>query len=382
MKPTTEARTPASNNTRLTTSNALAMEVHEERRTFRTLDGVRGMAALLVVTRHIGPMGVSLPNTFLAVDLFFLLSGFVVAYAYDGRIVAGGFFSRFLAIRLIRLYPLYFLGILLGAIAHSFGSRGMSSPQLIEAVVVGLAMIPANPLLSVGSSQLNGPVWTLPLELLVNLVYAGAYRFLSPRILMLAILLSGIGVVLSAFVYGTLDAGWAFNQLPIAISRLFFSFFMGVILFRKFVARGANQQQSWRSWACVAALVLFVTIPITASVRLPYQVMLVLFVFPALLWISCQNEPASPLARMFRFLGVISYAVYAIHQPLSFLTVGTLNIFTVVDWPRYHREAAAVFIAVLIPFTWAIDELYDAPTRRWLTSNAFRRDRMSDTRRS
>ena len=87
-----------------------------ERRAFHTLDGLRGVAALLVVTRHANLLSanISFPETFLAVDLFFLLSGFVIAFAYDDRLTNPNFEGRFLVIRLVRLYPLYVLGLFLG----------------------------------------------------------------------------------------------------------------------------------------------------------------------------------------------------------------------------------------------------------------------------
>lgn len=88
--------------------------MNERRRAFHTLDGLRGIAALLVVSRHVGQLspGIELPKAFLAVDLFFLLSGFAIAYAYDDRLTQPGFIGKFLSIKLIRLYPLYFLGLL------------------------------------------------------------------------------------------------------------------------------------------------------------------------------------------------------------------------------------------------------------------------------
>src|SRR5664279_3535433 len=95
------------------------MSSQAARRSFQTLDGLRGVGAFLVVMRHVpdffGPIRV--PESYLAVDLFYLVSGFVVAHAYADRLKAGGFFWTFVKTRIIRLYPLYVFGLLLGVTA-------------------------------------------------------------------------------------------------------------------------------------------------------------------------------------------------------------------------------------------------------------------------
>ena len=102
------------------------MTAHSRNR-YITLDAMRGIAALFVVARHFsGLRGAADPQfSFLAVDLFFLLSGFVLSFSYDERIAAGMSPAAFLMKRIIRLYPLYFLGIALG-IAIALSEAGAS----------------------------------------------------------------------------------------------------------------------------------------------------------------------------------------------------------------------------------------------------------------
>lgn len=87
------------------------------RRTFDTLDGLRGTAAIVVLLLHVASAETpDLPvfgSAYLAVDLFFLLSGFVIGHAYEARLSDGLTFGKFLKIRLVRLYPLYVLGLAL-----------------------------------------------------------------------------------------------------------------------------------------------------------------------------------------------------------------------------------------------------------------------------
>ena len=88
-----------------------------QRHVYLNLDALRGVAAISVMLYHFSPFitdGKVLPSSYLAVDLFFLLSGFVIAHAYDRKIESGMGFGTFLLIRLIRLYPLYLAGTLLG----------------------------------------------------------------------------------------------------------------------------------------------------------------------------------------------------------------------------------------------------------------------------
>src|SRR6202790_2270034 len=94
------------------------------------LDGLRGTAAIMVVIYHLFEAYFPVvghhptPHGYLAVDFFFLLSGFVVGYAYDdrwGRMGLRGFLAR----RLIRLHPMVILGSVIGAIAFYFGQSEM-----------------------------------------------------------------------------------------------------------------------------------------------------------------------------------------------------------------------------------------------------------------
>src|SRR5258708_15022901 len=125
------------------------MTAHSRKR-YITLDAMRGIAALFVVARHFsGLHGAADPQfSFLAVDLFFLLSGFVLSFSYDQRFAAGMPPATFLVKRIIRLYPLYLLGMALGialglsdAIRHRPGATGMGA-FLVQALT-GLVILPS-----------------------------------------------------------------------------------------------------------------------------------------------------------------------------------------------------------------------------------------------
>ena len=94
---------------------------------YNILDGLRGVAALMVVWFHVfeafatSHVDQRINHGYLAVDFFFVLSGFVIGYAYDdrwGRMTYRDFFMR----RLIRLHPMVVMGMLIGAAAFYFGA--------------------------------------------------------------------------------------------------------------------------------------------------------------------------------------------------------------------------------------------------------------------
>ncbi len=339
-------------------------------RAYRTLDGLRGAAALIVVTRHTGdvvPRNLC-PESFLAVDLFFLLSGFVVALAYEQRLLAGQSLWSFMKTRLIRLYPLYALGLGPGLVARMASGGAASAGFLVQAVVIGLLMLPAVPPLPTGSSTLDGPTWTLAPELLVNLVYATLVRRLDRRTLWVIVALGAAGLVASEAVYGSLDGGWSVDRFPLLAARLAFSFFLGVAMYRR---RPPRRVGALAAWACLVALGLCLAVHPPEAVRRLFELGAVTLLFPAIVATAVRREPGRVGDAVFGFLGTVSYAVYVLHQPLGTLTGAMLA--------RLHGPArptpvtATAFLAAIVLAAALADKLYDQPVRRWLSAFRVRR---------
>ena len=358
---------------------------YPQRRAFSTLDGLRGIAALLVISRHAGYLSnsVSFPESFLAVDLFFLLSGFVIAYAYDDRLARPGNLLNFLGIRLIRLYPLYLLGLVIGLV-HRVGSAlagtsGWTMDRVAEALLLGLLLIPKTSYTSVGSTALDGPTWTLLPELLANMAYAACHRWLNRSALAVIVALGAAGVVGCRLSLGTLDAGWDLSQWPITLSRLVFSFFGGALLFR--LLRDRRRVRPWLAWSCIAVVAAALVVTPPEPLRAAYELVLVLVVFPVVVCIACISEPGRRSGVLFRFFGLISYAVYVLHEPAAELTVRLLQRGTHLDLsvPAVANLSLAGFVALLVGATWMIDRYYDAPTRRWLSRHWRRDGRLAGT---
>jgi peptidoglycan/LPS O-acetylase OafA/YrhL len=348
------------------------MSAAEHDRTYRTLDGLRGVAALMVVTRHAGQVFPAnpFPESFLAVDLFFLLSGFVVAAAYEERLLAGQPLWGFMRVRLVRLYPLYAAGLGLGLFAHLLAALASGQPPdavyLFQATAVGLLMLPAVPPLPMGSSALDGPTWTLLPELLVNLLYARLVRRLSTPAVWAIVAAGALGLLVCERVYGTLDGGWWPATFPLVAARLAFSFFLGLAVFR---GRRRRARNGVAAWSALALLVVLLALRPAAGWSGAYELLLVLGAFPLLLAAAVRYEPGRPGAGAFAWLGRVSYAVYVIHQPLG-VAAGVLlaSLGLRASWP-----AAAIFLAACAGLAAALDGLYDRPARRWLSSLGRRR---------
>ena len=336
-------------------------------RSYRTLDGLRGVAALVVVTRHssgIVPYD-ACPESFLAVDLFFLLSGFVIAHAYETRLRTGGWLAGFMRVRLIRLYPLYTLGLglgLVGAVASAAVSgHAPDAGFLLKASVIGLLLLPAVPPLPVGSSTLDGPTWTLAPELLANLVYAVAVRRLTARTLCIVVALGAVAVAVCEYRYGTLDGGWYVATFPVIGARLAFSFFLGVLMHR---LKPQRRTGSLAAWACLSVLAAILAVKPPDGWGHAFEIAAVLAVFPALVWAALHREPGRGSGAVFGFLGAVSYAVYVLHQPMGVLTELALEHGLGRGLPQWAFGMGFMFFVVAAGAL--ADRVYDRPVRRWL----------------
>jgi len=178
---------------------------------FEILDGLRGIAALAVVTFHFMEMAYSdysqnfIGHGFLAVDFFFCLSGFVIGYAYDDRIGKMGVVEFFKS-RLIRLHPLVILGSVLGLLTFLFDPFG-GHPELYSAgkialiFVCSIFLIPF-PVISERAFNffgLNAPAWSLFWEYVANIIYAFILCRLSRRWLLILTILAAFGLCFTMY---------------------------------------------------------------------------------------------------------------------------------------------------------------------------------------
>jgi len=354
---------------------------------YEVLDGLRGVAALLVVAFHIlepNDHGIRfnqiINHGYLAVDFFFLLSGFVVAYAYDDRwprMSTWSFYKR----RLIRLQPMIVMGSLIGAALFYF-QRGSAFPlvattplwKLLAVMLFGCTLLPLPIQFDVrGWSEmhpLDGPAWSLFFEYIANFLYAVWLRKLSTRWLGVLTGLSGIFLI-QMLVTGEGDAigGWSLNaaQLHIGFARLLFPFLAGMLLMRS----GKRIHIRHSFYLCSLLLVICFSLPRFGGashlwINGLYEAGCILVVFPVIVAIGAGSLEATDASnRLCRTLGDISYPLYLTHYPLVYIYTAWI-----VQGP--HRLGQRAGWGILLWFTavaigYACLKLYDEPVRAWLS---------------
>ncbi len=350
---------------------------------FIALDGLRGVAALVVIVMHRGrwwyPQGGFLGHGYLAVDFFFLLSGFVIAFAYDSRLQAGMSPWRFMGLRLIRLYPLIFLGMMLGAawpiIQLLMQSRGAPDPvDLAVNLGRGLLLIPDDHALGRGDSifPLNGPTWSLFFELAANLVYALAGRRMTMRVLTVIVTLSGAAMAWMAF-HGGVDVGGRPATILGGVPRTAFGFFGGALLYRGLTAAAA------RGWRLPAIPAPFVTtaVLLVAILAMPsrffwnpaFSLFALIVAFPLLVALAAAPGPAKGHgARLCKLAGDLSYPVYVLHYPV-YVLIGGLGL-GLAKIPGHAPWLGIAGAAIVLVGAYAALKLYDEPLRRRLMAGA------------
>ena len=356
------------------------------------LDGLRGVAALTVVCFHLfeayatSHLDQRINHGYLAVDFFFILSGFVGGYAYDDRWTKMTV-REFLTRRLVRLQPMAVIGALIGAVM--FYTQGcpvwdvsaVPVAMLLVATLMNAFMIPATPgaeIRGVGEMYpLNGPAWSLFFEYIGNVLYALFIRRLSTRAL--AVLVAAAGCGLAAFsVWGPLGdicVGFSLTGENIVGGslRLLFAFPAGLLLsrvFRPVRVRGAF-------WIGSLAVVALASVPrIGGSEHLwmngVYDALCAVVLFPLIVWIGASGKTTDRVtSRICKFLGDISYPLYMVHYPFIYLYYA---------WVKNENltfgqslPGAAALVAGSVALAWLCLRFYDEPVRSFLSKRLLRR---------
>jgi len=278
------------------------------------LDGLRGLAAIGVLLYHcgvtLGPQGV-FSRGYLFVDFFFLLSGFVLALAIEPRLASGWPASAFLRSRVRRLWPSIAAGVALGAVLHL--TRG-ETDALPTTLVLGLLVLPWTR--SPGQIfPLNGPQWSLLLELIANLAHGLLLRRLGERGLVAVVVLAGAAQTAVVWHFGSNTLGpLAFNWW-FALSRVMFSYSLGVLLCRRWQGLPRRPRLSWNAALVLPPLVVM----LLSGLPLPVWIgdsLFVLLVMPALFWLASQAVVPSAVVPALDRLGRLSFPLYAVHMPI------------------------------------------------------------------
>lgn len=367
----------------------------DSKRHYPILDGLRGVAAVLVVVFHLFEAHAAsrfaqvINHGYLAVDFFFVLSGFVIGYAYDdrwNRMSVGDFFRR----RLVRLHPMIVVAMIVGALMY-YLQQGVPFPrieqtpawQMLLVMAVGMTLLPLPPSADIRGwgemHPLNGPAWSLLFEYVANILYALVVRRFSNGLLALLVFLSGCALAHHAILgpNGDVIGGWSLEpvQLQLGFTRLMYPFFGGLLLSR--LVRPGRVRHAFPLCAVLLAAALAVPRfggPDTLWMNGLYETFAIVLLFPLLVWLGASGDVGSGvMARVCGFLGAISYPLYIVHYPF---------VYAYTAWVLNHKltvaQGAPVAVATVagcILLSWALLVWYDIPVRRWLGRRLLAREK-------
>ena len=290
-----------------------AMPAHDNARLL-SLDAMRGLAALAVILWHFEFIGPFARSGYLAVDFFFMMSGVVMARAYRSRLAGGLTMSGFLLERLIRLYPLYILGIVIG-VARLAGQivaghpLRMTWPELGVSALFNLLMLPS-PATHI-LMPVNIPAWSLFFELVVNLAWAGVLIKLSRRMLALYVVVLGTALAAAVVAEGSAQGGWVWPEFHVGLLRSFFGFGVGLLLAGAAVPARARASNG-SVLAAVVLCALFV-VDVAPPYRPFWDLLVILCAFPVIVHVGMVLDPPPALQRAATALGDMSYPLYVLH---------------------------------------------------------------------
>ncbi|MDR7305629.1 acyltransferase [Rhodoferax saidenbachensis] len=317
---------------------------------FVALDGLRGVFAIAVVLHHYSQLqgGHLMRSAWLAVDAFFILSGFVIALSYTHRILEGLSFFEFFKIRLLRLYPMYFMGLLLGVAAlWAYGPSNLSlTPDVFKMLFVGIFSVPyfgsfpwesGNLLNQAVVFPFNDPAWSLFFEIFANILFFVTARifFIGRRSVVILMLLLLLCYVISINVWG-LHSGYSQNNFWGGFARVVFHFSLGCCIFKMQKVK-VDFHRRWIYILLVVALLIFNVgnVFIICS--------MLLFVAPLIVFVGSKTAIASNTfeARLLTWLGGISFPLYITHYPLYRLWEPIMS-------SMVERGAVSLFLSTLL----------------------------------
>lgn len=352
---------------------------------YAILDGLRGVAAIIVVTFHLaepfstGNLDKFVNHGYLAVDFFFLLSGFVIGYSYDDRwhkTTVGNFFIR----RIERLQPMVVLGMTLGALGFYFTDSALwplihTVPmwKMLLVMLIGYTILPIPLSLDIRGWQemhpLNSVGWSLFFEYIANILYAAWIRKFSITALSILVGIAAIALAHLAITNGDVSGGWTLNveQVRIGLTRTMYPFFAGLLLSR--VVKPARIRNAFIWCSLLIAIVLYM--PRLGGARHVwingvYESVCIIIVFPLIVYFGASGVIQSQREnRICKFLGDISYPLYMVHYPLVYFYVAWISnnkgISMVHAWPY-----ALLILVGSIALAYAALKWYDEPVRKWL----------------
>jgi peptidoglycan/LPS O-acetylase OafA/YrhL len=346
---------------------------------FEILDGLRGIASICVVIFHFMEFAAPdyndnfMAHAYLAVDFFFCLSGFVIAYAYDNRLKDLGL-RTFFQLRLIRLHPLVVIGSILGIIG--FIADPFSDLQAVKGwgktimmFITSCLMVPY-PVVEeryFNLYHLNPPTWSLLWEYVANIVYALALVRINQRALWIIVSIAAAALIFESYRSNFLSVGWGADNVAGGFFRVFFSFTAGILVYRfNWIIK------SRFGFISLSLLLMFAFLfPFSDKRNWFTDPAFAIIYFPLIIALGAGAEISTGLRKLCRFSGDISYPLYMVHYP--FLWV----LYSYMQKEKTTMDQMKIIIPVgmvlLICFAWIIMKFADEPIRKYFSERLKRR---------
>ncbi|MFV0565518.1 MAG: acyltransferase family protein [Flavobacteriaceae bacterium] len=360
----------------------------DSKKHFKILDALRGVAAIVVVMFHLlevysggNHIEQLINHGYLAVDFFFMLSGYVMAHAYDDRwnsMTLKDFFKR----RVIRLHPMIILGMTIGALLFYFGESDFFPKiadttfwQLLVITLIGYTLLPVPPSMDIRGwdemHPLNGPAWSLFFEYIANVLHALVLRKLSKKVLAIFVFIAAIALIHLAVTSpnGDIIGGWSLTaeQLRIGFTRLLFPYMAGMLLCR--VIKVISIKNTFL--LCSLLLILALSMPRIGGYNNLwanglYDSLTIILVFPVIIYLAASGEIKTKTEdKIYTFLGDISYPIYIIHFPFACIFYAWVTENNIPIAQGVWMGIGILIISVVLSYV-AL-KYYDEPIRKWLT---------------
>ncbi len=359
---------------------------------FDVLDGMRGIAAISVMIYHFSKHNnfSILSNASIAVDFFFILSGFVIVNSYGSRIYTSMSAGEYLFKRAIRLYPMFIIGLIIGLpILYIITNAGLSTypnRDILGSGVYNSAFLPyignwgihnfGAPDPTTGEIfPANPPAWSLFFEVVASFSFVALFK-LKRGALFKIVVFCYAAMVLNGFLISFLShrlgydsaQGWGATNFIGGFPRVFFGFTLGMLLF---VISSADKQSLFHRFAhkyinssYLLYIILIAIFAFPLQIKGLYPMLVLSTIAPYFVFVGstirCNNRVELNLAR---FLGWISYPLYCLHFPIGravFLVGG--------DFHTPRLVLVIISIVTTLVMSIILTKLLEEPVRLYLST--------------
>ncbi|HZZ86774.1 MAG TPA: acyltransferase [Caulobacteraceae bacterium] len=346
----------------------------------RSLNTIRGVAALMVAIFHAPALfGVAetFPHAYLAVDLFFVLSGFVLLHAYDARIEHGLSLPRFFQLRLARLYPLLlvvtFVGFGVMLIKHAAGRVPMNGDTFLS-LPLSLFMLPApaDATINHAAFPFVSQSWSIVWEVaLCPILFVWVKWVRTWAVLIAAVFALALAWV--AFSQGTIDGGWTTPTFWVGALRAIVAFFAGVSM-RIWTRMGPLPR--WANRAAAAAAVLVVGyVTLVHGTFWWAEFAAAVAGFPLIIAAAAQRRHRLLENWVGDRIGEASYSIYMLHAATIDVLETGLKRVSHISAP-VHFALGLGWVLALIVGAWFCWRYVETPLRRHFSRTDMPRPRL------